>query len=1156
MVNLGTGTLEAWWEMLALATTLANVRAVPVTDVWTYEAWVWEGTPSLVACTAWGRELEILAGSLVHQLQVGRPAVPPDHSLAPGNLVPSAYDTFLTAMVVAWARLEETDTTSFTELGDIMPLVRLLVRAHRLVGQAHRYLSATFPCHKGPTRVGPAYILPVITTVVHELTVASSHLANPCHTAPGGEWRLLTTQEIRGEIDQDYREQLEELEQELQVLRLGVSQLELGRTSWPAAERDSGSEGYGTPVSSPSRRLPVGGPCGMMFSPPGELEEEDEKGGGAPDGSLQRTPVPPSRSVEGLASRVKTRRGTEARREAEAMAASDLFGSPTVTAPVSTSQDRLSSLEAQVSSLTAAVNNLLAVARDLRRPEPPTESKPSSPRVGSALGTEAQRELPSPADEVTVIKLRQDRRKERQTTLKTLLPWAKHLAVLPDRTLHVRPALHRLYGPPVYQHVGDVEALEDGIKMFRSMAYPSPDSAGTLLTFKFTPAVAMALVYHRVGGPTRDDDPLYLRTVDLLPLADGEDRRLASVNTGMFATEPVWAARRTPPTMAAFRECGLRMAEFLGLHWGARCRFELIITVEVIHDKGSRSPSVMTPGMACHLLDLLILSVVEAVYEDARGGTPLPVGTAPLTPNQLELYRARGWSTEGPTFIASLPSEFMRRWWYEPLQEAALSDPTRRGTAMRLMGMDPGASKPPKGGPTGGSEEPPSGVPPPPSPAPRTRAFFTVEEATAAATCLPGSRPSEAPVCMRYLAVKGCQRGPQCRFHHVAVTTVQLRECCRQNAHLQRILAFFGGPSPRNLSSQSTQASNSPAPQAGRSGGPGEVNCEVSDSDSSVDEVPSGPWARGGKASGGVEVQVPYLLALGGCYPRAPLDDARSSPPSRSLHRPLTAHPDASVRVFNGASHLACVTPPVLAPMRAGGDPLVPAVLVSPTGADGSFTVTLGSLVLRGQDAGQSLALGDLTIYNSCVVLSFATVLGVAATDLFSHLVQEARSAATLLGPPPHAETASGALLRSFCHDILSSCHRGHPLDALVLLYFPPPALLRAVVVVVHTRGSSVALDVLRGPLADPSSPLLGCLQRSGDAGAPGHMQPLSFPPFTLSALEHWARDLHIPVRLLSVQSWQDWLSTEPAGPSVLWADHATCDFCLSPRFPLPPAVF
>jgi hypothetical protein len=137
-------------------------------------------------------------------------------------------------------------------------------------------------------------------------------------------------------------------------------------------------------------------------------------------------------------------------------------------------------------------------------------------------------------------------------------------------------------------------------------------------------------------------------------------------------------------------------------------------------------------------------------------------------------------------------------------------------------------------------------------------------------------------------------------------------------------------------------------------------------------------------------------------------------------------------------------------------------------------------------------------------------------------------------------------------HDITASVHHGHPLDALVLLYFPPPALLRSVVVVVHTQGSSVALDVLRGPLASSSSPLLGCLQRRG---SPGHMQPLSLPPFTLDDLTSWAAHYAVPVRVLDVMPWSEWLAAEPAGPSVAWLEHATCDYCLLPRFPLPAAA-
>lgn len=1145
-----------------LATTLANVQAVPVAEVWTYEAWVWESSPNPQHCEAWGRDLKTLAANLVHQLEVSQTrALTGQQALTPHQLEPSAYDAFLGRMLAAWAVLDEDEATPFSELGSLLPMARLLVRSHRLIGIAHKRLNAVLPCRKGLAQVRSSYILPVITNMIHDLVTAASHLAGPSHTAPDGEWRATVEQELRRELEQEYRDRLrlETSDSFLLVFDSGT---------------ESGSEGYVTPTASPAaspgRRLAVGGPAGM-FSPPGTLDEDQLGGAARPSttvGGLPRTPVPQRRGLgpEGLsskASKAKPRLKPDAQQEAEAMAASDLFGSPAVGAVVEPAQDRISSLEAKVSQLTDAVNLLLAVAKDLRGHAPSGESKPQSQGHGMEGGMGGQPaseertredELPpaprqsSPADEVTVLKLRQDRRKERQSVLKVLLPWAKHLAVLPDRTTLLKPALHRLYGPPTYFNAGEVGALEDAVKMYRAMAYPAvaSDTAATSLTFQFTAAVAVGLVFFRVGGPLRDDEPLYLRTMDFIPLADGEDRRLAHVNEGMFTTEPVWAHRRPPSTMASFRDCGLRLAVFLGLHWGPRCRHELSITVEILHDKGSRSPSVMTPTMACHLLDLLVLSVVEAVYEAAKGGTPLPVGTDPLSPTQCAFYRERGWCTEGPTFLASLDSAFMRRWWYEPLQEAALSDPSRRGTAMRLMGMD--LPKPPKGGPTGGGPLPEATNPSPP-PVQRTKANFTVEDAVAAASCLPGSRAFTDQVCMRYLSAKGCQRGPKCRFLHVSVTTAQLADCSRKNPTLQRILAFFGGPSPRNLTSQPTQASTSATPQAGRSGG--QSASDSDDSSTGERELP-GPLASGGKASGGIDVQVPYLLALGGCYRRAPLNDARSSPPAESVVRPPTTHPDAPLRPFYGAADLYGVSPPALAPLRAGSQPPDQAVVVTPTRSDGGFSVCLGSLVIPGQDAGQELVVGTHVVTNACVVLSFARILDVPPVDLFSFLVSEAQSAASQLGPPSRAETATTTLLRAFCHDILASCQRGHPLDALVFLYFPHPALLRAVVVVVHVSGSSVAIDVVRGPLAVPSSPLLGCLQRRG---TPGHMQPLSLPPFTLSDLHEWAHRHHLSFRLLEVQPWQAWLATDPTGPSVRWDEHATCDFCHLPRFPLPPAT-
>ena len=157
--------------------------------------------------------------------------------------------------------------------------------------------------------------------------------------------------------------------------------------------------------------------------------------------------------------------------------------------------------------------------------------------------------------------------------------------------------------------------------------------------------------------------------------------------------------------------------------------------------------------------------------------------------------------------------------------------------------------------------------------------------------------------------------------------------------------------------------------------------------------------------------------------------------------------------------------------------------------------------------------MGTTAVTNACIVFSFASVLRLSAADLFSHLALEAQAAAVALGSPDGMETATTLLLRAFCHDILASWTRGHPLDALIFLYFPHPAMLRAVVVVVHTQGSSVAIDVLRGPSADASSPLLGCLQAgvllatSSDASNAGVLLATCSPspslssPFLLSRL-------------------------------------------------------
>ena len=638
-------TLASWRAQLlaacqSLATALANQRGATVAEVWTYEAWVWENTLSARVCSDWAREVKQLASALAVELDVDWSAT-------------SSYTAHQVTLLERWSLLEEDEAADFEELRHVLGFMRLLVKAHRLVEAAHGRLRESTPCRAAARQVGPAYIVPVVTTMVAEMVEAAAHIAGPCHTDRGGEWRA----RVRAELEDDFQARFEE---EVEGRLMGILPPPVPATTGPsggigeATDDDGHCYERASSASVPLGALPVGGPSGM-FSP--DLEEEEEGGGSSGlSGGLPRTPVRSRRPETTSGGGVSTKPSRSQDRTEEAAMASAGLMDPE-SAP-----NRIGRLEAQVEQLTAAVNSLMAVAKTMLRPGAADDEKPGADQedVG-AVESLPPRSAPSVEEDVATRKLRHEQRKERLAVFKLLLPWAKHLSVLPDRTPLLRPALHHRYGPPVYRNSGDVSSLDDAVQMFRTMAYPGSPGWGPtegLLPFRFTPAIALGVMYFRVGGPLRDDEPLYLRTMDFLPLTDGEDRRLAHVNEGMFSAEPTWTERRLPATMADFRDRGLRLAGFLGVHWGARCRHEVVFTVETLYAKGSRSPSLMTPAMACHLLDLLVFSVLEAVYAEAKGSVPPPVGTDLLTDPHKALYATRGWNTTGPTFMASMASSF------------------------------------------------------------------------------------------------------------------------------------------------------------------------------------------------------------------------------------------------------------------------------------------------------------------------------------------------------------------------------------------------------------------------------------------------------------------------------------------------------------------
>lgn len=293
-------------------------------------------------------------------------------------------------------------------------------------------------------------------------------------------------------------------------------------------------------------------------------------------------------------------------------------------------------------------------------------------------------------------------------------------------------------------------------------------------------------------------------------------------------------------------------------------------------------------------------------------------------------------------------------------------------------------------------------------------------------------------------------------------------------------------------------------------------------------------------------MQVPYLRDVASCYPNASLSDARSAPASAVMARPPTVHPDASpVPYFPHLLHAS--TPPTLTP--AGCQTFQ---ITKPT-ATGSFRLSLGPFTFEGQELGQEFAWGGAIIRNACVVLTWAHVLDCEPQHLFNQLLDAVHAASTSMGPPAARETRTTVLIRALIHDVAASPQHGHACDSLTFLYFPPQELHGKVVVLIHYEGSDLAVDVVYGPEAADTDSAVFCLQRRGN---PGHMQPLLAPTATtattLSALLQWLTDAAIPTRHLRAQGWRAFLNDDCHGPAALWAEHAHCDFCHLPRFPLP----
>lgn len=875
----------------------------------------------------------------------------------------------------------------------------------------------------------------------------------------------------------------------------------------------------------------IGGPCGM-FSPSGAAEERGEE-----------VTTPTGRPPRGNLASASRGGGPQPSPDVRSMAAAaaNLLGRGAYV-----SNERFEGLQSEVKDLTAMMRELLSMAKGMGLPFPSSTPQAAASAEQKPAGIPTRRPATAPleqksevaeslAEEVTLLKLDSDRRKERRAILNGAIPWGKGLLVLHDKAGVLRPWLHATYGPVKFGNLGTVAALDDTRLMYRGFAYGPTGAPGEhawqYLAFGFTPAVVLGTVYLRFGGPYRADHHLYIKTVDLKPVQDGEDRQLARVDPSMFIPEPKWGNRKAPTTMGGFRDQGLRMATLMGLHIGERAQHELAITVEFLFMKGSRAPALLNPAMACHLLDLMISTVLEASYSLAAGEDPLHPGTDSLTPAQVEDWTARRFTTRGFTFLLSTDSIFMRREWGDLVLMASMCDGDRSLEVLRLMGMDVPKSQPPKGGPTGGQAPAPQADTP--QDVPRRPGFRQQEADDAGRSLLNGACP--LPVCMKHLSKRGCQRGAQCKFHHVAITAGQLRQSYLASEPLRKILNLFDGPSQVDVPYMATATSQ---PGAGRSGGQGLQAPMTGGQDEAEETVsPSG-------VASDLPIQVPYPLYVGDDYPRARRDDARSVRLVNEPSRPQTVHHDPPAQPLDATTDALYLRPPS---MRRAGQGIF---MYTAPDAAGQFHLRLGPHVLVGMDAGHVLVMPGGLVQNACVTLAFAHCLQQEPVQLFSELIAEARAVSTALGPPAVMETATVVLLRSMCHDILASLDQGHPLDALTYYHFPPQALHGRTVALVHVEGETVALDVLRGPAADPAAAVSILLQRKGSPA--GHMMPCHQSTVTLASLMEWASEAHLAVRLLDVLPWRQRLAADAGGATCRWAAHGVCDFCQEPRFPLP----
>jgi hypothetical protein len=682
--------------------------------------------------------------------------------------------------------------------------------------------------------------------------------------------------------------------------------------------------------------------------------------------------------------------------------------------------------------------------------------------------------------------------------------WLKGCSAETTRGAMAGKVLFPRGGTRWYLHAGTPGVAWDLVNMFLSSEHWAGDSDDPRrpprvhASGRQLPGPALAKY-----GLTSGDDHTCLEDFQL-PTGRGSDA--LEFTPAMFATAP--RARTPIKDILAFEAAVRACAWSLKAFWGERYGWELEQTLQGVIDYHHRLPFELTAARAAALVNRLLQCFFStAVVLGGSAMAPPLYRACPLPERFYAQYELKGWAQDGPSLYVTMEGDFAEQHFRVPMRHEM------QEALARLQKLGKGGI--PRSWPTGGDEY----LPLEEKPGPLGVDVATCKRATSQLLKLK-LVPDSRPMCFRVLSAAGCPQDASgsCRFVHHVLATPDLRRAYQAGGAFKAVMDRLGG----------LRASTSERPSLG--------------------EALEDSTLGAGGASGAVDVQVPFLALLPDWYPKAPRTDARSQVVTGPVPRPSTTHLDCPPVPYGGPGGLSALQQ---LPLSRAGAALF---WVSEPGDQGVFTCRLGSLQWKGRELGQRLfvreAMPPQHIDHACVFLTFADMLQLDASTLFSDTTARAYEAVATLGEPSAAEGPVQVFLRILAHDLGSACNRGHAIDALSFLYLPPPALDHVVVVMIHHAGSEVAMDVIHGRSAGPDARWLYCLQRRGQ---PGHLRPLDPPSATGAAVLEYAAKAGVPIRHLTALGWQDYTALTAEGLSQPWLAHATCDVCHQPRSPLPP---